>query len=1403
LFYFRLNIAIKIILLSFFLLLPKDLFSKSFTPLQSQLKFISPVGIEKLSQIVINDMIQDTSGFMWIATSDGLNRYDGYDVKSYRYNSTTKSLSHFYITALLTDQQDQLWVGTENGLNLYNRKQDNFTRFNVNNTGSIKLSNLRITKLLADSQNRIWVGTRRNGVIVISSNRKNIQQFKNLEAESNSLSNNYIESIFEDSNNRIWIGTRNGLNKYVPKSKSFEKFTPHKFQPSNSKNNSVISLYQTSLSHLLVGTRFGLKTFNINKNKFYDLNIKELDGKKISNIISLDNNEILVGTRNNGLYHLNENGKLIKTYTNNSQNEYSIPSNQILATFKSKNGLVWIGTNLGVKVYDPSTEIFRHYKANTQIKDCLAGDVIFAISHGNAGNLWIAIEGKGLNKVDLLAGECEFMTVAKTSLAQVTLNSITSLYEDANDFLWIGTYESGLLKLNQKNGKFEYYFPDDNDSKSINSLEINAIDGDGLGNVWIATYGGGLNYYNSKTNDFTNYVANKSDPNSISTNLITDVEVAKNGNVWAATQSKGLEKFNIKTNSFSHYVRETMDSDGIPFTLRSVKEDMKGNIWTGSRGYGAFVLNQKTNEVNKFDVNNGIVDNTVLSIEVDNNNGIWLYSDGGLTKLEINSNKITNYNKSDGLQSNFFTTASFYNPKRDEMLTGGINGFNQFSPQELSSHEIMPRPTITSFELFNQPVNKQISDPSSPLLINITEMTELILEHDQNVISFGFTGMLYTKQKLITYYYILEGNTSDWVEVDSDKRFASFTNLPPGDYTFRVKAVNRNGRKSEQNDSVNITIKYPWWQTKIAYIIFVITVLSAIFLYIKARTRSLTIRSRELEISVAERTRELATEKQKVEQLLSKKNEEFANVSHEFRTPLTLILGPLAQVIKTNKNPDEVNRLNIVQRNSYRLLRMVDQLLNLETFRIKSITQKSPQATGQIIKRLAEAFIDLTNEKGIELKLGNIENINFEFTNDALEKIVVNLLSNAFKYTLSNGRIEIHTERTTNNELLIQIEDTGIGIPADKIDSIFERYTRILDKNSEQITGAGIGLALVKNLVEAHDGIINIESEVGVGTTTTVTLPIINEVNFNKVITHTNHEIIAMELMGITSQSSMFSEEPPLQSFESNSGKPNVLVIEDNQDMRNYIVEQIKNEYQILTANDGLQGFNLAVAEVPDLIISDIMMPNKNGYQLTHELRHNPITNHIPIILLTARDDRESRLKGWYEQADEYLTKPFDVEELKIRLSNLLGIRNILKKRFSEIAFQTKNSFSEKINLPTISSETEKQSTEYLQTKFISQLNTIVEKHYLDSALSVSTIASDLAMSERQFLRKLKSIVDMTPIDYLRRFRIEKGRALLVQGKSASYATVEIGFTSQSYFGKCFKAQYGITPSQFKKTLKN
>lgn len=786
-----------------------------------------------------------------------------------------------------------------------------------------------------------------------------------------------------------------------------------------------------------------------------------------------------------------------------------------------------------------------------------------------------------------------------------------------------------------------------------------------------------------------------------------------------------------------------------------------------------YTYDLKRNQLTRLNVN---VTNVGCFVKHKNS---WLIAQTKGKLFQWRKGKLSSFNEQDGLPIGGLNGKECKNIKGSSYFSG-FDGIYTFEPLAIKKNSVKPSLRIDVIEY----ANKKISPKKSN--------SEISIKAQDLPIKFQLASSSYLKKTRNQYQYRLQNKENIWRDISNVTSYVIFDELAPGDYIFQFRSSNNDSLWSEPVNFV-LNVKPPWWFSDSAKVIFVLVLFLIIYSINNYRTIRIKQRASELEVEVTKRTDALKVEKDKVEKLLSQKNQELANLSHEFKTPLTLILGPLNQVLGSKQEEKNLTRLNIAQRNALRLLRMVDQLLNLETFRVKAIAHKSSQPIGKITQLLSDAFADLAKEKGIEFSSPDNFDLNFEFTPDAFDKILINLLSNAIKYTKPGGTIALTCKRL-NGMLELTVTDTGIGIPKLEQTAVFKRYHRVVNTSSEAITGAGIGLSLVKELVEHHNGKIQLESELGVGTKITVCLPILHEVNDTNFTIESNSELIKQEFKdaGERTHGDLLIN----QSFQNeDKSLPTVLVIEDNDDMRRYITECLVNNYRVLTARDGKEGIAIASSEVPDLVVSDIMMPQLDGFQTIQRLRSNPVTNHIPIVLLTARGDRDSRLRGWQEKADEYLTKPFDPEELNLRLANLLDIRNILKKYFAEHLFkQTKPASNANEDI----SEDLDINKRDQQHSFIEKLNESLELLHGNTNLSMDELAQSLHMSRRQLFRKIKSVLDMTPAEYLRRFRLEKAKELLSLGKSSSFVAFEVGFSTQSHFSQCFKAQFNVSPKDFK-----
>jgi ligand-binding sensor domain-containing protein/signal transduction histidine kinase/CheY-like chemotaxis protein len=1341
----------------------------------------------------VKAITQDSHGFIWFASNSGLFRFDGLNLKKYSLQ-TLKSTHSPKVKSLLIDSNNTLWVGTNKRLLTYNENSETFHQVELTNNSS----SFAILNLLEDKQNNIWVGTRDNGLFKIKQSPTNntISHFHKTANSPFKISNNQIRSLYQATDDKLWIGTKNGLSSY---SFTHKRITHHKINiPSHPKKKLTVYSVLELKNHLLLGSDVGLISFNKKTSTGSLYSSDKLLASSIYSVKYSRNQDLIIGSKRNGLMIIDPKTKNIIKFNKSKNKNSKLNSNMVYTSFSDNTGNIWLGTRVGINKLTYTDSSIDLYRAKDNNSECNASNENHAVLIDSHNNLWLGAKGQGLNFIDRTNNTCKLFNRNNINLPNITFQLIIDIKEDLNGNIWIASFNEGLIKYNPKTEKFsQLSFADVEKNKIVQRGKIMNIFIDKNNHLWLGMTNYGLVEYDQKNHVlelFGKNIAKNLQHKKLSVKNIEHI----NNTLWLGTAFAGLISYDIETGQFKSFLSENVSLHIVTTAL-----DNQQNIWIGTRDNGIIKFIPTTGEYIHYQDKEGLAHNNIFDIQVDNNNNLWIGTYNGLSMFNQQKKLFTNYHEKDGMQSNDSSLGSFFDAKTGDLWLGGMNGINRIDTNTLTKKDESSSLYLTSLKINGEKVQVKNDETTSPLKENIISAKQLTLTHKENNFAFSFANINYLNTDKLSYQYRLAGY-DDWSDVARENLSANYTNIPAGEYQFQVRVTGNNGLWDGDETSIALIILPPWWLTTFALIIYSLLVFIAIYLIIHFRTQALRNKADELELSVQRRTIELAQEKEKVEQLLEQKNEEFANLSHEFRTPLTLILGTSSQLLSSNMQDKQINRIEIIKRNGYRLLRMVDQLLNIETFRVKAISQKSLQYTGNIIRQLVDAFTDLALEKGIKLQVINIEDINFELVDDALEKIVVNLLSNAIKYTHNGGSITVETKRTLNNELYLQIVDTGIGIPNNQLDSVFEKYKRVLSKESEQITGAGIGLALIKELINSHSGSITLTSELGSGTTITVLLPIINEGKENQqnnAIPKNDKidNIVAMELMSLTQQTAL-STVKNSASFASNTQdeKIRVLIIEDNPDMNRYMADCLANDYIVLSAYDGLEGVDLAIQEVPDLIISDIMMPILDGYQATQKIRSNPVTNHIPIILLTSRHDLESKLKGWHHQVDEYLTKPFNVEELKIRIENLLAIRNILKNRNHQKALKSPN-IEQNLLDKLIDSASVEQINK--QDVFIEKLNQTLEKQHTDTSTTVNTVAKAMAMSERQLFRKLKSVLGVTPTDYLRRFRLEKACLLLAQGQSAINTAFDTGFSSQSYFSKCFKSEYGCTPSDFQKQL--
>ena len=1334
-------------------------FSVSAAP---QLKFQHIGREDGLATDALYTVIEDKNGFIWFGGERGVQRFDGNDFMTFSPHSGEKfHLSNSLARVLLNDSDNNIWIGTDDGLNIYNQNNESMSLFDFGFHGE-----------LANKSSR-------------------------------------IRALYQSDNGNIWIGSYAGLTRFDPIDDKISHF----------EMPVVRTIQSVSNEKLLIGTLGkGLYLFDIKNSTILQIPIKgSFKRRKVENNIFENDvsvidifedsfGEYVISTWGAGAYILEKNMKNLYEFQN------SIPSVYVKKIRQNNNGDYWILSDDRVYVAKRNSEMVPQ----VVFTEREAGYADLLIT--NKKKIWVATFGEGIFYHSTDMKKFGLFTKSNGGLIGASVTSIVELSPNRI----ILAYEKGAIsEFDVQAQAYKHYFFYEGDNKLLADVirVIRLTDDDVLIQTRNKSFRFGfssktININETKQYDFLrNYYFLRPAENKNNNFLVIDkgeqtlavLGLDSTGNLFELASSN-LDMENAKQSTFiaSSPNEYMLFTPGIPVSLLeilkgqiklkkeynwhlgnsvvSIAKDNKANLWVGNIDgdvyFSQYMGEEYSELILKYKIR-GIVQ----LIFHENDESLWVSNSDGLTRVILPNDKVEIFDLQDGLQDLEFNQTSL-KASDGSLYFGGVKGFNRFFPDTIKPNTEKLPVHLTNLFINGKRVRPN-KDKESVLNRTITNTENINLNSTQSSFGVEFSAMeIPQAQKKITYAYKLDGYDNDWRYVSYKQRFANYTNIDHGDYQLRVKAKNRNGLWSEKDRVLNITISPPWWQTIWAYVAYVL--LSIIFIYgiVLLRTRALTKRSEMLAQQVKQRTEE-------VEKLLDNKNQELTNVSHEFRTPLTLILGPIAKVIASLKKSSlkkEVKQLEMAQRNGYRLLRMVDQLLDIESFQVKAIVHKQPVAFGEITRLICESFQEIAKQNEVSFEIINIADINFEFTPDAYEKIILNLLSNAFKYTLSGGEVSIETKIDRRNTFEIIVADTGIGISAEEQENIFKRFSRTTDVAN----GAGIGLALVKSLVEQHDGQIQVESTPKIGSKFTVQLPIVNQVTLDQVKRHSDKEFIAMELASLAYQAS-YSEINNSNDIQEQKEKIKVLVVEDSRDMREFIAEGLSSSYNVLTACDGEQGLKVAIDEIPDLILSDVMMPKLNGYELTKKLREQTATNHIPIILLTAKDDRVSRMKGWQEKADEYLTKPFDFEELNLRIKNLLEIRSILQRRYSE------NLFSEVDNNPATSNS----EKSLQQNKFLKSLDKALVDCYENSETRVQDIASQFAMSERQLFRKLKGIVDMSPKEYLRTYRLEKAKEFLSNEISVNDTSHMTGFSSPSYFANCFKAYVGCTPSEYIKNKLN
>lgn len=1297
----------------------------------------------------VTSSCQDEQGFLWLGTPGGLRRFDGYEMLSYDpINGASNSISHPVIWDLACDGEN-LWTGTENGLNLLHLPTDNFTHF------------------------------------------------FHYQGQNNSLSDSYIETVFLAKNKDLWVGTGNGWNR---KSKDGAGFVRYFFE--EKKPRPARGIWEDDSGHLWLSAADSLYCLDPQgqPTAAYGMPGANHPGSPSKNLIRIlygdSQGYLWIGTDQNGLFKFDpEAGKVLQHFKKEAD-ENSLAHNRISAMLE-EGGYLWVGTyGGGLHFLDlQSGEIHR---CMTDEKSGLKATVVRSIFKDRTGNIWLGTEYEGFWVVKKHGTPFHIFNLSDNGFRAM---KIASLAESTDGKVWLAATD-GLHRFDPGRGKFEHFFFRSNDfsTKYIGSLGedkngtlwLNTSDelyrwkggsrfepfikktaGGEYCRGWITTFlheknGGiwvgsmeGLCRYLPEEKQFRAYDLPPEPEGHSSNRSVFQIMKDRSGRLWVCTKS-GLNLYQPENDNFKYYPLNA--------EVFQVYEDMAGQIWVFiHQGFG--ILDLDSGGIKPFELP-GPTDLYPSAVLSERDGAIWFLSYSGIHRYDTAEKELTSYDTASGLGTGGFLHRNSMQTNEGYICLAGFNWFTYFQPDKITANQFLPATVLTKIDVLNQPVTVKNSegdtlDFASPLNKKINYATEIELKHWQNDVALTFAAMDFSIPENNKYRYRLLGYDSTWVHRDASQRFATFTNLDPGEYTFEVVGSNSDGRLNEAQPALlDITILPPWWATWWARLIWV-----GLFIFILLLARRYEI-NRQLARAEAQRLAELDTVK----------SELYANITHEFRTPLTIILG-LTEQLKSQASEGMKTSLDVIRRNGKQLLNLVNQLLDLA--KLESGHLELSMVQGEIIgysKYIAESFESLAKQKNIQLGFSSQEEVlTMDYDPVRLRQVLVNLLSNAIKFTPGGGKVNLQIT-SSGKHLQMTVRDTGFGIRERELPYIFDRFYQSDSSSTRKGEGTGIGLALAKEMVRLMGGDISVESKIGEGTTFAVVLPITQLAKL-EFTAPPSAEI--EKLPEPINEAKARAIEP--QAPESKD-KPLLLIVEDNADVLRYIASCLRERYRLAYATDGQQGIERALQLIPDLIISDVMMPVMDGFELCEALKLNERTSHIPIILLTAKADTSSRLSGLSKGADAYLTKPFDESELLARVKAMLELRKRLQNFYGK--------WTGVLATKKFSGDLQAFDSERL---FLEKARKQIEENLADPGFNVNRFAKELHMSKSQLYRKMTGVTGKSANDFITGIRLQHAKKLLRQGQlSISEVAFQSGFAEPNYFSRLFKKEFEMSPSEFR-----
>lgn len=1324
----------------------------------------------ELSSSLINQIFQDKRGFIWIATEYGLNRFDGLRFSNYKHVSgDSTSIKNNYVRTLFEDSRQNLLVGCIDGLMKYDSETDTFREIPMIRAGKRVFPH--ITQMQKLHNGEIWVVTTGQGIFRLDEEK---QQAESIDAIMRQVNYNFQSNLYEDSHYNIWIGTEgHGLICYLPDTQEVRVF---RYPVIN--DNYVSAIGEDKYGNLFIGTqKHGLSRYEREQNRFVP--VPYMGGEELSiYCLTLVDDRLLIGTDGQGLKTYNRMTGKIEDYSINSA-PLDFSEGKIHTIMEDRDKNLWVGLfQKGIVLMPKQENPFEYYGNKSIHYNPIGQGCVMSIYQDSNRHLWVGADNEGIFELDAEGRRLRHYQLGNNPRSMA--NTIMCMYEDTNGDFWLGSYTRGLAKLNRRTGECEYPLPVDNE-------KIFSITEDRHKNLYIATFGSGFYQYNLVTKELKHYESSKDETGDLTRNELANdwvnyIFCDSEGMIWLG-HYKGISCFNPVNESFINYRKvNTLVEDRVGYV---VQEDHAGNIWAGTTD-GLYCFNKKTDELTCFTVADGLPNNVICGICEDEEHNMWISTYMGICKYDAKTGRYINYYAGDGLQGNEFTHGAFYKDEAGKVYFGGINGITYFQPSSIESVLKDTKVWITDFSIFNQPVRKNTrSGRHTVIYTSVPDANMFQLAHYDNTFSIVFSTLQYNNPEQISYQYKIEELSNQWLSTEPGVNRVTYNNLLPGKYTFHVRALS-HGNLSEIR-TVKILITPPWYEMWWAYCIYAFLfglLVLGIVNYILSRMRH----RREI------------MKREHAEQLNEAKLQFFINISHEIRTPMTLIINPLEKLLAEKKGGEVQKTYLMIYRNAQRILRLINQLMDIRKL-----------DKGQMFMKFRETdmvgFIDdvmltfdyMARKKKIHFSFEHVmPQLKVWVDMNNFDKILMNIFSNAFKYTPEQGEITVilstgrdSTRRDPLKEYFeITVTDNGIGLDREKIERIFERFYQIDNDVTKSNFGTGIGLHLSRSLVELHHGIILAENrEDAPGSRFIIRIPLgsahlrTDELEDVEAVITPHTVLVKPEK---TDLEEAFEEEEDEESKKAGKSKNRmrILIVEDEEEILSYLKEELEGDYRIMTRKNGREAYDTILADTPDLVISDIMMPEMDGLSLCRKIKQNTNVNHVPVILLTAKSKPEDTMEGMATGADAYMVKPFNTELLKSTIANLIANRKLLKSKFS--GAQQQEDKVQKLSM--------KSADEILMSKIMKVIN----ENLSNPDLNVEMLAANVGLSRVHVHRKLKELTNLSARDFIKNIRLQQAAALLKEKKltvsEVAYAT---GYTNLSHFSSSFKEVHGMSPKEY------